>query len=98
LLFFAPLGLILSQAAAQFADWRVRRFLLAVLFAASVALAMAIELGQLFLPTHYPDFTDVLLCAAGAGLGMALGSRILKGITQSQNQAIAQRAGSRCGD
>jgi glycopeptide antibiotics resistance protein len=98
LLFFAPLGLILSQAAAQFADWRLRRFLLAVLFAASAALAMGIELGQLFQPSHVADFTDVLLCAAGAAFGMTLGARILKGITQSQNQPIAQRVGSRCGD
>jgi len=94
-LFFAPLGVLFALAAAQFADWRLRRAVLMVLFAASVALAMGIEVGQLFLPARLPDFTDVLLCAIGAALGMGIGSRILKGRAQTWNQTVTHRLGGR---
>lgn len=91
LLFFAPLGALLAQAIAHVAERRLRRCFLAVLFAGSVALAMGIELGQLFLPSHSADFTDVLLCAVGAALGMMLRGQIRKGEIHSYDQPIAQR-------
>ena len=94
-LFFAPLGALFAHAAAQFANWRLRRALLTVLFAGSIALAMGIEVGQLFLPAHLSDFTDVLLCTAGTAMGLAIASRILRGKTQSCNQAVTQRVGGR---
>ncbi len=97
LLFFAPLGAILTQVAAQVADYRLRRLLLALLLSTGVALALGIELGQLFLPEHVSDFTDVLLCSAGVALGMALCSRVLKRKIQSENPTFAHRLGDRAG-
>jgi len=36
---------------------------------AAIALASAIELGQMFLPTRYPGITDILMAALGAWTG-----------------------------
>ena len=52
---------------------RLGRTLIAVaIVAASGALFLALELGQVLLPTRVPDQTDVYIGTAGAVIGMAL--------------------------
>jgi hypothetical protein len=36
----------------------------------AVALAVGVEFGQLWLPPHVPDWSDVLLALLGSGLGL----------------------------
>lgn len=55
---------------------RVRWLLLGVALAAAAGLAGAIELGQVFMPPHVPDVTDVILEAAGALIGMVIVLRV----------------------
>jgi VanZ family protein len=66
-----PIGALLQMA------WRpaqpaVRRAVALAIVAVSGALFLAIELGQLLLPSRYPDQTDVYVGAAGAALGVWL--------------------------
>jgi VanZ family protein len=63
LLIFAPLGALLASLLEG------RRHLVVVLAA---FLALAIEVGQAFLPDRYPSVTDVLLETAGAWMGAVL--------------------------
>jgi glycopeptide antibiotics resistance protein len=80
LLFFAPLGALLSMVAAALAPQGGTRRLvwlgLGVLIA--VGMGTGIEMVQVFLPPHVPDVTDVLLYSSGAVLGMWLVQRLLK--------------------
>jgi VanZ family protein len=71
--FFAPLGAFLAKAVLN-ADTcpASRRTLLLVSLVAAAGLATGIELFQVFLPSRFPDLTDVLLCTLGAALGMAV--------------------------
>jgi glycopeptide antibiotics resistance protein len=61
-LFFLPLGFCLGAA--------LKRRWLAVVLGAGVA--GTVEIGQLFLPTKYADFTDWALETAGVALGVRL--------------------------
>lgn len=69
-LFFVPWGLG-AGLAIQKLRWRPwpRRALWALTFAVGAGLAVGIELLQVFLPPHVPDFTDSALCALGAVIG-----------------------------
>lgn len=79
-LVFAPLGALLTIAA-----WRmpvpqaVRRIFLGGLLLACFGVAFGIELGQVLSPRHTPDFTDVILCTAGALAGMIVTVRLKRG-------------------
>ncbi|MDR1708147.1 MAG: VanZ family protein [Candidatus Accumulibacter sp.] len=48
-------------------------------FAALVLMAILVEAGQLFLPSHIADFTDVLLEAGGGALGLWLALWVMAG-------------------
>ena len=70
-LFYMPLGALFVLAVAPLAVPRaIRRILLAVLLLAAAGVAAAIETAQVLLPPHVPDITDVILCTAGAAIGM----------------------------
>jgi glycopeptide antibiotics resistance protein len=72
-LLFGVLGALWVPLAAQLnVPQMIRRLFMAGALLYCVALATGIELGQVILPSHSPDFTDVLLCALGAGSGMLL--------------------------
>jgi len=68
-----PLGLLLRLALPVAAERRVRRLQgLAITIGATTVL-LAIEFGQMFLPTRFPDVTDVLIGAIGAMVGDVTG-------------------------
>ena len=78
MLWYAPLGAMLAMAVSAMTTQRtVRRVLgwLSVLVAAGVSTS--IEMIQVLLPPHVPDVTDVMLCAAGAALGVLITLHIL---------------------
>ncbi len=78
-LFFGGLGAVWVQLVWQLqVPPVIRRLFLAAGMVYCVALAIGIELGQVILPSHTPDFTDVLLCTLGAGLGIMLGNFVRK--------------------
>jgi VanZ family protein len=71
-----PLGV-----SAAFLFQRSRGPVAAALLLAIAALLATIETGQLFLPTRYPDPTDVLVGVTGACIGLVVG-RSLQGNQQ----------------
>jgi glycopeptide antibiotics resistance protein len=76
-LFFAPLGALVTVAACRMpVPDAVRRIVLVGLLVVCFAVAFGIELGQVLSPRHTPDFTDVLLCTAGALAGMVVTARL----------------------
>jgi glycopeptide antibiotics resistance protein len=77
-LLFVPLGGLLVLAAhARWPAASRRPGALAAVALVAVAGAAAIELLQVWLPPHIPDFTDTLLATLGAILGMAAVLRVL---------------------
>jgi len=76
-LVFAPLGALVTVAARQMPVPRtVRRIFLGGLLLVCFGVAFAIELGQVLSPRHTPDFTDVILCTAGALVGMIVTAKL----------------------
>ena len=74
---FAPLGAMWAHLAG-FARTRAGRRLL--VFAGLVyafALALGIEIGEIFMPSKVADSTEVLLCGCGAILGALIVTRVL---------------------
>jgi len=68
---FVPLGGLLTLAVARLPVPRpIRRILLCIALLAAGGVATAIEVAQVFLPPHVPSSTDVVLCTAGAAIGM----------------------------
>lgn len=64
-----PLGALLALASPAAADARRRTLQTTLLLSLGVAVLGVIELGQVFLPSRYPDIADVLI----GGLGVAAG-------------------------
>ncbi len=71
-LLFVPLGALLAPPSparvwsqAGFAGWL-----------AATAIALILEMGQLFLPTRYASLTDVLVAAAASWLGLVITGKI----------------------
>ncbi len=86
-LLFVPLGAFLVLAVPPGTSNKgIRRFVLAVLIAASSFVAFGIELGQIFQPTKIADLTDALICSFGAVLGIGISERYLRQIRQHQPQ------------
>jgi len=78
-LVFAPLGALVTVAARQMpVPQAVRRIFLGGLLLVCFGVAFGIELGQVLSPRHTPDFTDVILCTAGALVGMIVTARLLR--------------------
>ncbi|HET9252248.1 MAG TPA: VanZ family protein [Candidatus Eisenbacteria bacterium] len=69
-IFFAPLGAALAVAVASIRGRRPRVLATAGAFLVLAAAALAVELGQVFLPGKSPDLTDALLMIAGGTLGL----------------------------
>ena len=70
-LLFLPIGLF----AAAFVETRARAAsarAIAAVFACTVALSVAVEIGQAFVPARTPSILDVLAEAAGSALGISL--------------------------
>ena len=80
-IFFAPLGAALAIAVAPIRSRRARWLATAGATFVVAAAAVAIELGQVFLPEKSPDSTDAMLMIAGGTLGffavLALRERLL---------------------
>jgi VanZ family protein len=75
---FVPLGAILAATC-----WMVDiRYVSAVAFLLAFMIASAVEVGQLYLPSHTASVTDVLLEMAGALLGCGLGVRLRAALTR----------------
>lgn len=71
-LLFAPLGVLVCLCLGRSADrWGG---LVAVMLALPVAVA--VELGQCYLPTRYPGMTDIFLESIGAWLGFAMARQL----------------------
>jgi VanZ family protein len=68
---FLPLGVFCTLASRQLSS-RWTRIAWGLVFGFGVGTT--VELGQLFLPSRFPEVTDALLCGAGAGVGMLLSS------------------------
>ncbi|MBN1589433.1 MAG: VanZ family protein [Pirellulales bacterium] len=78
LLLYMPLGALSALAVANLPVPRqIRRLARAVLLLVAAGVATSIEMAQVFLPPHYPDITDVILCTAGAAVGMFVTARIV---------------------
>ncbi|NQU22400.1 MAG: VanZ family protein [Candidatus Nealsonbacteria bacterium] len=77
-LFYAPLGVL---AALVIGPMRIRRttrwLLMLVAVAAAAGVSTAIEMAQVFLPPRVPDVTDVILCTAGATVGLLVTMRLV---------------------
>jgi glycopeptide antibiotics resistance protein len=74
-LLFAPLGAWIAVFTATLRP--AARFVAnAGLFCLTAALALAIELGQILLPSRFASFDDVLICSAGALIGLWAMSRV----------------------
>jgi len=83
LLLYALLGAMLAWAAMPLRAPRpIRRLFLAMLLAGAAGVALLIEMLQVFLPPHVPDVSDVILCTAGAAIGMLVTLRIAAGRKQ----------------
>lgn len=76
-LFFAPLGALLAWLVSGL-SWRWRAPAAAASLAAIVLAALAIELGQVLLPSKFPDTTDWLLECVGGFAGY-LAFRLVRG-------------------
>ncbi len=76
-LFFAPLGALLAWWAGGL-SWRWRGYAAGASLFAILLVALGIELGQVLLPSKYPDTTDWLLESLGGWVGY-LGYRFLQG-------------------
>jgi glycopeptide antibiotics resistance protein len=77
-LLFAPLGGLLALALAALPVPRpIRRILVGVALLGTSGVAISIEMAQVFLPPHVPSSTDVILCTAGAAIGMFVTLRIV---------------------
>lgn len=76
LLFFAPLGALWERVAAFSPSHGVRHFILVLGLIYSAALAIGIEIVQIFMPTKLADLTDSLLCILGAAGGLYLSNRL----------------------
>lgn len=76
-LLFAPLGVMWAHVANLARSTGARRLLGLVGFGYSVALAFGIEAVQILMPSKVADFTEVLLCAAGALGGLLIANRLL---------------------
>ena len=76
LLFFAALGMVLSLAIPG--EWSVamRRAAVVIFVLYVAAVVTTIEMIQVFVKPHVPDFTDVVLCTSGSILGMFITLRI----------------------
>jgi glycopeptide antibiotics resistance protein len=71
LLLFAPLGALGYRATQDLASRGMQRTMgWFLLFCVAFLPGLAIEIGQLFLPEHVPDLTDVLLYVCGALAGI----------------------------
>jgi VanZ family protein len=68
-LLFAPLGVLLAPSFPTSGTAILFRWSLAV------AIAVVLEVGQLFLPTRYASVTDVLVGAAASGIALLLTCR-----------------------
>ena len=81
MIFFAPLGAALAVAVVPIRSRRSRWLATAGVISVIAAAAVAIELGQVFLPEKSPDSTDAMLMIAGGTLGFlavhALRERLL---------------------
>ena len=76
---FAPLGAGLLMLAASLPVPRnMRRVAVGVGLTLGVMLATGIELGQVVIPQHTPDFTDVLICSTGVALGMGIAAWLVR--------------------
>jgi glycopeptide antibiotics resistance protein len=75
LLLFAPIGVLWAHIASLAGTTRVRRLLAFVGIVYSACLAFGIEAAQVLMPSKIADFTEVLICTAGAlgGLYVTLG-------------------------
>ncbi len=71
MLFFVPLGMLLGRAViAPSIPAPVRGVLLSLALLFVAAVALAIEVVQVYLPPHVPGMLDVVACTAGAALGI----------------------------
>lgn len=71
ILFFSPMGIFAAKAVSSLSlPIPVRRIALGVLWIAAAGVGTGIELLQVFIVSHTPSITDVILYATGAAAGM----------------------------
>jgi VanZ family protein len=68
---FVPLGVLCALALPMYRPWTA-----GVVVCVGLLLAIAIEVGRYFLPSHSPSVTDALLQCAGAWAGFRLTQRL----------------------
>ncbi len=77
MLLFAPVGVIWAYIARLAASRPIRLGLGALGFVYAAVLAFGIEAVQILMPSKVADFTEVLLCTAGAAGGLLVTGRLL---------------------
>lgn len=79
---FLPLGVLCAGAVRCATAVRSRQFVfLALAFLYIAGLGLAIELGQILMPSRVPDFTEVLLRLAGGLCGLLPAKLVFRGET-----------------
>jgi len=87
-LFFMPLGIISGLIYLKTGFSGLGRQALRFFFLGGcVFLAAVIEIAQIFIPSKIADFTDILLCTAGAWGGFFLATRIIKNVDTLRSDA-----------
>ena len=87
-LWFAPLGALLAKLVSLVAAGpAMRRVLQAGCLVLMAVIGVALELGQILLPRHVVDLTDVILYVGGGAVGMALATHLLATDTSSEPMA-----------
>lgn len=60
LLMYAPLGAVLAFISVSIDEWRLKKYSMQFALMIIFSIALLVEFAQFFLPSHYPDITDVI--------------------------------------
>jgi glycopeptide antibiotics resistance protein len=77
ILLFTPLGVITAYLAAMLRSSVARFFVVTAGLAYALAIAVGIEVAQIFMPSKIADSTEVAICFVGAVLGLIAARRIV---------------------
>ena len=78
LLWFAPIGVMTALLTRDLHSAITRRVCAIAMLLFVAALATGIELAQVRFPPHVSDITDVVICVAGAAIGLGLTLKIAR--------------------
>jgi peptidoglycan/LPS O-acetylase OafA/YrhL/glycopeptide antibiotics resistance protein len=89
LVVFAPLGVLFALGALRLPlDRWARQLLLVGLLLVGAGVGALIEAGQVALPSHIADLTEVLFYTAGVGIGMGLTLRLVEPVASPSGARV----------